>query len=185
MTDAPQPLLRGGRVRLEPLEERHLERSLEWVNAPHIMRAVLRVLPVTWEDQRRWHAAIQADPARLVWAIHDQGDDAHLGNTGLYHIDRLHRRAEFWIYLGDPGRRGRGAGGEALRLVRAFAFETLGLERLFLHVAVDNQPALNLYTRHGFLREGVLRGHYRIDGAPVDVAVMSQLKSEYDQQKHR
>lgn len=176
-----QPVLEGSRVRLEPLAEEHLSRSMEWVNDPFIMSGVLRVLPVSWEDQQRWFAALQADPGRMVWALVQTRGNRHVGNTGLYHLDRDHSRAEFWIYLGAPESRGLGVASQALGLVKAFAFGPLGLRRLYLHVDVDNRPAFGLYTRHGFFCEGVLRQHYFIDGKWIDVAVMSLLKHEYDQ----
>jgi RimJ/RimL family protein N-acetyltransferase len=183
MNTPAQPELAGSKVRLVPLGEEHLARSLEWVNEPYIMASVLRVTPVTWDDQKRWHAAILADPAKMVYAVLRSDDDLHIGNTGLYNIDRQHRRAEFWIYIGDPACRGIGAASDALGLMRTLAFEHLGLGRLFLHVGVDNRPARSLYSRHGFREEGVLRHHYIIGGKPVDVVVMSQLQHEYDHQK--
>jgi len=101
-----QPELRGEKVLLKPLAEEHLARSLEWVNDPCIMATVLRVLPVTWQDQRAWFANLQASETRMVWAIQDARTLDHVGNTGFYHIDRLHRRAEFWIYIGLASARG-------------------------------------------------------------------------------
>ncbi|KAF0235143.1 MAG: hypothetical protein FD177_302 [Desulfovibrionaceae bacterium] len=179
-----QPELAGGKVRLVPLSDEHLAKSLEWVNDPYIMSTVLRVTPVTWEDQRRWYAAILSDPAKMVYAILRAGDGIHIGNTGLYHLDLTHRRAEFWIYLGDQDSRGTGAASETLTLMKALAFEHLGLTKLYLHVGLDNMPARCLYTRHGFKKEGVLRHHYIIDSKPVDIVVMSQLENEYDHESH-
>jgi diamine N-acetyltransferase len=184
MSDGTRTVLEGVLVRLISLGEEHLAKSLAWVNDPFIMATVLRVLPVTWEDQKRWYENLRSDPSKRGYAIHWREDGRHIGNTGLYHIDRRHLRAEFWIYLGEPAYRGKGAAGEALTLMRTLAFEELGLERLYLHVGVDNRPARNLYNRHGFVEEGILRRHYVIEGRPVDVAVMSQLRSEYDPQKY-
>ncbi|MFZ5426245.1 MAG: GNAT family N-acetyltransferase [Thermodesulfobacteriota bacterium] len=176
----PQPVLEGHKVTLAPLGEEHLARSLEWVNDPHIMSTVLRVTPVSWSDQRAWHQSLQSNPSRMVYAILWREGGTHIGNTGLYHLDMLHRRGEFWIFLGDPSYRGLGAASEAMTLLERHAFETLGLERLYLHVGVDNLPARSLYTRHNFKEEGILRRHYIIGGKPVDVAVMSLLRQEYD-----
>lgn len=180
MIAADYPVLTGSRVHLIPLGEEHLAKSLAWVNDPHIMSCVLRVSTVTWEDQRRWYATILSDPAKMVYAILRADDGSHIGNTGLYNINPSHRRAEFWIYIGDTASRGAGAASETLGLMRALAFVHLGLARLYLHVGLDNLPARRLYTRHGFREEGVLRHHYIIGGKPIDVAVMSQLKHEYE-----
>ncbi len=179
-----QPVLSGDKAQLVPLSQEHLAQSLEWVNDPFIMSSVLRVLFVTWEDQLNWYSALKASDCCLVWAILDVHSKKHVGNTGLYSIDSNHKRAEFWIYLGDPQARGTGIGSQALALTKSFAFGPLGLMRLFLHVGVDNLAARHLYERHGFRLEGILRHHYIIENHPVDVAVMSILKNEYDQIKH-
>ena len=183
MISADQPELSGPKIRLVQLAEEHLARSLVWVNDPYIMSCVLRVSPVTWEDQRRWYEGIFSDNSKMVYAILRASNGVHIGNTGLYHLDLTHRRAEFWIYLGEPGNRGTGVGSETLVLMKRLAFEHLGLTRLYLHVGLDNLPARCLYSRHGFKEEGILRHHYIIGGKPVDVAVMSQLDHEYDDHK--
>jgi len=175
-----QPELGGSKVLLVPLGEEHLAKSLEWVNAPFIMATVLRVTPVTWDDQRRWFVGIKNDPTKFVYAIILKASGQHIGNTGLYGVDFFHRRGEFWIYIGDEDSRGKGAASESLRLIKDLAFKQLKLQRLYLHVGVDNLPARRLYTRNGFREEGVLRHHYIIDSKPVDIVVMSQLGHEYD-----
>ncbi|WP_243312604.1 GNAT family N-acetyltransferase [Fundidesulfovibrio agrisoli] len=184
MTVKHQPVLEGGKVRLVPLAAEHLERSRKWVNDPFIMSTVLRVSHVTPEDHQRWFANILSDPGKLVYAILWKPGGIHIGNTGLYHLDMTHLRGEFWIYLGEAEYRGMGAASETLGLMKQLSFDMLGLRKLYLHVGLDNLPARSLYSRHGFREDGVLRQHYHIGGKPVDVAVMSQLRQEYDDNKH-
>jgi RimJ/RimL family protein N-acetyltransferase len=184
MTAKTQPELEGDKVRLVPLGWEHLDRSRSWVNDPFIMSSVLRVSHVTREDQQRWHAGILSDPAKLVYAILWKDGNIHIGNTGLYNLDAAHLRGELWIFIGAAKYRGMGAASDALALMKRLSFDILGLRRLYLHVGLDNLPARSLYSRHGFREEGVLRQHYVIGGKPVDVAVMSQLRQEYDHQKH-
>lgn len=42
---------------------------------------------------------------------------------------------------------------------------------IFLEVAADNQPAIGLYQRAGFVRAGLRRGYYSRSGAAVDALV--------------
>jgi putative acetyltransferase len=53
----------------------------------------------------------------------------------------------------------------------------LNLTRLELEVYADNEPAIRLYERFGFEREGVLRQHAFRDGRFVDAIVMGRLRS--------
>jgi RimJ/RimL family protein N-acetyltransferase len=48
-----------------------------------------------------------------------------------------------------------------------------GIRKLELHVFPWNEPALRLYERFGFEREGYRKGHYRRAGEDVDAILMA------------
>ena len=56
---------------------------------------------------------------------------------------------EIGYMLAAPAR-GRGAATRAVRLLVDWAFETLGLERLELHIDTHNAPSLAVAARAGF-----------------------------------
>lgn len=54
-----------------------------------------------------------------------------------------------------------------------------GVRKLELHVFPWNGPAIQLYEKFGFVREGHRRAHYRRDDADVDALLMAyHLPSE-------
>lgn len=67
--------------------------------------------------------------------------------------------AELLLIAVDPAHRGGGVGGALLRSTIA-GCEDRGVKRLHLEVRANN-PAVALYTGHGFAREGVRRNYYR------------------------
>jgi ribosomal protein S18 acetylase RimI-like enzyme len=73
----------------------------------------------------------------------------------------------------DPGARGRGVGAALLAAAEQFARDRGG-RKLSLRVLSTNGPALRLYERSGFVREGTLRGEFCIDGQYVDDVVMAK-----------
>lgn len=169
--------LKGSKVILRPLDREDLERSRQWVTDSDTARGLLRTLPVTQPEQERWFERISTDSTRMVWAI--QADGEHVGNTGLYYIDLLHRRAEAWFLIGSPERRGQGLGKEAAELLLQYAFQGLGLNKVYLHVGKDNIPAIRLYQGLGFVQEGELVQEYFIQGSYLDVLRMRILASEW------
>jgi len=172
-------MLIGKQIQLVHLEKEDLPKSQTWVNDPALKVLMLRVLPVTRMDQEKWLEEIVRNPAKMVFAIKLLESGEHIGNAGFYHIDWLHRRAEFWILIGERGYWGRGVGAEVVALMQRFAFCDLNLNKIYLHVGSTNEKAVSLYQKLNFVTEGVLREHYFLDGKYHDVLAMSVLRQDY------
>ena len=67
-----------------------------------------------------------------------------------------------------PSFRGRGWGGRAIEQIVQVA-QSKGVRRLELLVETDNARAIHFYEKHGFLREGILRGAFRRAREPHDI----------------
>ena len=72
---------------------------------------------------------------------------------------------------------GKGVGSALMRAGIDLADNWLNLTRLELEVYTDNEPAIRLYERFGFEREGLLRQHAYRDGRYVDSYVMARLRT--------
>ena len=59
-----------------------------------------------------------------------------------------------------------------------YAFQDLGLLRLYLFVLEDNTPAMRVYEKCGFIVEGKLRRHAFKEGKFKDVLVMGICASD-------
>ena len=162
-------MLKGKTIKLVPLEKDDLPTSLSWANDEHIKSKILRVLPVTRLDQEKWYEDIVQNPSKIVFAIKTVDSEKHIGNIGLYDIDWIHRRAEFWVLIGEPESRGQAIGKEVMELIQEYAFSGLNLNKLYLKVGTDNELALALYEKTGFIQEGVLRHQFFINGEYLDV----------------
>lgn len=53
-------------------------------------------------------------------------------------------------------------------------FSALKIEQVFLEVAADNDPAISLYTKAGFIRSGLRRNYYRQKEGDKDALIMSK-----------
>lgn len=176
-------MLIGKKIKLVPLEKEDLTKSLSWANDMSLNSKVLRILPVTRMEEEKWYQNIVEDPSKLVFAIKTITDSEHVGNTGLYHIDWISRRAEFWIIIGEENFHAKGVGMEVLSLMKRFAFHGLNLNRLYLHVAEDNDAAIHLYEKNQFNREGLLKEHHFVDGRYVNVLIMAALRRDFTREE--
>ncbi len=71
---------------------------------------------------------------------------------------------------------GKGIGTALMRAGVDMADNWLNLTRLELEVYTDNEPAIRLYERLGFEREGTLRRYAFRDGRYVDAYLMARLR---------
>lgn len=75
--------------------------------------------------------------------------------------------------------KGRGYGKSMLKMAMAYSFHTLKAHRLSLDVVEDNQRAMDLYRRCGFIEEGVLRQYMRCESGYKSMVLFSILEDEY------
>ena len=83
------------------------------------------------------------------------------------------------IFIGDKSCWNQGYGTEVMRLLLKHGFETLNLNRIYLHVFATNLRAIRCYEKAGYVPEGRLREAEFKNGQYVDFIVMSVLRSEY------
>jgi len=122
-------------------------------------------------DGFRWGVTLKGDP-RLIGSLGFYKwvrPSGHMAETG-YDLQREH-----W---------GKGIMSEAMRAVVDFGFEKMGLTRIEAFVYVSNRRSCGMLERLGFQREGLLRSRgVTVDGAIVDDAMYSLLRSDWEQHR--
>jgi RimJ/RimL family protein N-acetyltransferase len=111
------------------------------------------------------------------WGVEATGGQL-VGTCTLAGLDAINRRAELGFALGRAFW-GQGYMSAALPTVLAFAFGRLGLHRVFSDTDPANTRSIRALQRLGFVREGVLRQHYLVQGKPQDAVVYGLLQSEW------
>ncbi len=124
-------------------------------------------------DERRYLRAVRRHPDAAVFvAVEDGRPIGRLSLSRDVHPASRHV-ADLGLMIAETHRR-RGVGRALLDQAVAWAANT-GVQKLELHVFPWNEPAIGLYESFGFEREGVRRGQYLRDGAPVDAILMALL----------
>jgi diamine N-acetyltransferase len=100
-----------------------------------------------------------------------------VGICGLTSIDHVGRTAEFSILINSVFRR-KGLAGKALKTLLWHGFSDLNLNLIWGETFVGN-PAISLYERLGFTKEGTLRERYFKEGAYIDTHVYSIKRDEF------
>jgi ribosomal protein S18 acetylase RimI-like enzyme len=120
---------------------------------------------LTQVTQSNWRRVIVADVGgTLAGLLIADSDISHPAKMGVIDID-----------LGVLRRfQRRGVGAALLASVEHWA-RSAGMHRLQLKVMTHNAPAIALYESRGFLREGTLVHHLKINNSLVDQHMMAKL----------
>ncbi len=101
------------------------------------------------DTEQRWRARLHDVALNLVLMC--DGEPAGMVSAAAPDDDGQVELFSMWI---APAARGRGVGSEAVRQVLAWAREERRTNRVVLSVKADNDRAITLYQRHGFVDTG-------------------------------
>lgn len=173
------PTLTGEKVKLRPLVLPDAPRLVALLADSQVSRNLRLRTPVTLAAEREFIAALAHAADQLVLGITALEDARLMGVCGLHQLGDPARQAELGLFLGGPEEWGKGYGTEVTRLLCRHGFEAMALNRIWLHVYVDNERGIRAYQRVGFRREGLLRQAALRDREHVDVLAMGILRSEW------
>ncbi|MGQ9628969.1 MAG: GNAT family N-acetyltransferase [bacterium] len=171
-------MLVGEKVILRPFEREDMERALKWINDREIMRLTGVYRPISLDRQKLWYEDLLRRNDTFIYSIIAKGDGEFIGTCGLYDIHWQIRKADLRIRIGERNYWHKGYGAESVKLLISFAFKDLNLHRVGLEVFENNVPAIRLYEKCGFVREGILRDAGFVNGNYVNVIVMSIINEE-------
>lgn len=155
------------------------ERIVAWRNSDAVRSRFIYRETFTPEGHLAWIRNMVETGKVIQTILCDLETDEPLGSVYIRDIDRLHKKAEYGIFIGEESARGRGVGTAAAKLMLKYCFEEEGLHRVFLRVLSDNEPALRSYEKAGFQKEAFLREDVLLDGTYHDVILMGILDREY------
>jgi RimJ/RimL family protein N-acetyltransferase len=177
-----KPTLTGKSVLLRPVTREDAPGLVELLNDPEVRRltgAHGPVRPGVLERAEDWYSSRADADDRLYLAIVDQAAGEFVGEVVLYDLDADNRSCVFRIALIGSRVFGRGFGTEAIRLILAHAFDTVGVHRVELEVYSFNPRARHVYEQVGFVREGTKRHALHWHGDWIDAEIMAVLAGEW------
>ena len=176
-----RPLLRGDRVWLRPLEERDLPAVVAGINDTEVGGLAGYKAPMNLDQAKGWldHVNEKAKKGEgFFFTVCELGDDRFIGTVWLKDVDYWHGNGELAIFM-DRDHIGKGFGTDAQRVLLAFAFTAVGLQRVWLTAYADNTRAIRSYEKLGFQREGLMRQSWRGPKGLEDSVLMAILADEW------
>ena len=175
-----EPLI-DGPTALRPWRESDIDAIVAACQDPEIVRWTSVPEQYGEVDARLYllqrHESTHAGATAPFAIVSSEDLDQLLGSISLLRPAWEHARAEVGYWLAREAR-GQGHATRALRLIAAFGFESLGLERIELLAASGNPGSQRVAERGGFTREAVLRSYAQGKDGRLDMVSFSRLAGD-------
>ncbi|MBV4420365.1 GNAT family N-acetyltransferase [Clostridium tyrobutyricum] len=175
-------LLKGSKIILTSFKEEYLKDFEKWYNNIPFLRNydMISAFPRSIDELKPMIDDVKKSSDKFIFAIKTLKDDKFIGVTGFEDILWNNGTAVIYIGIGEKQNRGLGIGTEAFNLTMEFGFEELNLHRIQLTVLSYNTPAIKLYEKLGFKREGVYREFIHRDNKRYDMYLYGILRTEWE-----
>lgn len=174
------PFIIGNKIYLrapEPGDEKLYSLSQ---NHPEPRENLFYALPTSVGTHREKILQLETDPNTIQFTICTKNPDKPVGNTSLIRIDWVGRMAIYYIAIAESANWSKGFGLVTTQLMVEYAFDTLNLNRLQLHVFTGNQRAVKVYQKVGFKIEGTLKQAMYHQRMYCDFYVMGILANDWE-----
>lgn len=166
--------MQGNRILLKPIDKVTDEYE-NWINDPEVTQYMetARSKVLTRTELERWLEKTNNDPDMRYWGIFITNSlrEKFIGTIKL-HINWIHRHADIGIMIGDKTEWGKGYATEAIGLVKDYAFNILGLHRLWAGIYESNLASIKAFEKNGFSLEGYLYEHRFCNGKFISQYIM-------------
>lgn len=183
------PLVLEGRIlRLEPLQEVHIEPLMA------IARATPEVFQYTSTPVTDAQCDVYFEKAfstrergsAYPFVMLEQPSGNVIGTTRYADIMWGYRNCELGYTWISPEAQGTGANVESKYLMLRYAFETLQFVRVYLHTDTRNKHSQRAIKRLGAVYEGILRNHMIVKNGYIrDTMIFSIIQDEWPEVKRK
>ena len=171
------PIMEGKDIYLRLINEEDTDNIIRWRNSDFVRRNFIYQKPFSRQGHEQWMKTM-IDTGKVVQFIIYTRKGRPVGSVYLRDIDRVHKKAEYGVFIGEKDALGQGYGTQAAELMIHYAFEHLKLHKLMLRVLADNKQACRSYEKAGFVQEAYLKDEVFLEGAYRDVIYMAVIHEE-------
>jgi diamine N-acetyltransferase len=172
-------MLHAKQIYIRGVEREDLVLRPRWFNDPEVNRTLMIDVPVSYAQTESWFNRSLQDETKLNFSICFAATHQVIGMTGFLAIDKTHRRAQFYMTIGEKDYWGRRIPDEVIPLMLSYGFTELYLNKIYLYTIPFNVRARKVYERNGFTQEAVMREHHYCRGGSQDLIQHGVVKSDW------
>ena len=168
---------------IRPINEKDItEDYLSWINDKQVNQYLeTRFNQVSIDELSNYVSEILKDENVYFFAICLNVSNEHIGNIKIGPINKIHKRGEIGLMIGNKNYWGKGYGKQSIDLVCKFAFKELKLNKITAGCYSTNIASKNAFLKNAFVIEGVFEHHF-IDsnGKWVDLISLSKFNGTFN-----
>lgn len=170
----------GKKVYLKLVEYEDIPNRVKWINDPVIQSTLMYDIPTSLAKTTEWYRKSVIDLTRREFSIFTVKENLNIGFCGLINIDIRSKKAEYHFVIGETSYWNQGYGTETCKLLMEYAFNELGLNKLYAFVLLQNLGSYKVLEKLGWKKEGLLRQEIWGHGILRDVYYFGILKEDYE-----
>lgn len=167
-----------GEFHLRSFRESDREALIRYADNPRVSAQLTDQFPYPYreDDADRWLEHVLDQDPEVVLAIANERE--LIGCIGLELKDDVYRNsAELGYWLAEPFW-GGGIASSAVQAMVKYAFQELGLKRVFAGVFETNPASARVLEKAGFQLEGRLRQHVTKHGKTLDLLMYGRIDED-------
>lgn len=170
----------GTQIYLRPITVEDTDMVLKWRNDPQVVKNFIYRKPISREEHLNWiHEKVEKGLV-IQFIVCDKENDKPLGCVYLQNFDTVCNKAEWGIFYGNEGAKGKGIGTESGKLLMHFAFHELKLHKVMGRVLAYNKASIRVHEKMGGIHEAYLKDELYLDGEYVDEIFFGFTKESTD-----
>ena len=170
----------GTRIYLRPFELEDFPTLTKWLACSEVRTALdLFYRSPDRSGKEVFLERVKTDENDVALGIMEKATDTLQGFIGLNRIDPKNSHIQLSFFLAEQSPNTEEYETEAVHLIAKYAFETLNMNRIWLHVDACDSHAIQRLEKAGFSHEATLCQDRYSDGGYLDTVVMGVLREAW------
>jgi RimJ/RimL family protein N-acetyltransferase len=170
--------LEGENIYLNPIKSDDVQSVMKFMNNENI-RILARSRRNVMNESNTKTMIENMQKNEEAFIIYKKINDEKIGYALIMDRDEYNREAMIGLSIEDKQNRGKGFGGNAIKLLLKHGFINLNLESVYLGVYEYNVSAIKIYEKIGFKHVGNRRNAKIIGNKKYNEIIMDMVSDEY------
>ena len=173
-------VLKWKKISLIVPEKQDVDIWYKWMNNIEISKNLVYNFWNVWhkEDEEDFYEEQRKSKDCTMFSIYLNKEKKVIWNISLNKINKFYRNSELWVSIFEEDKLGKWYWSEAIRLVLNYAFEIIGLHKVYLNFVAFNERWKKAYEKVWFKEVWNFKEHNYVMWKYYDNTLMEIFKNE-------